>query len=61
MLAVLGGLADVKRYPIRPRTAEGRSRAKAQGQHMGPPWSLIAVLEERNYPIGEGPIPFLID
>jgi DNA invertase Pin-like site-specific DNA recombinase len=35
MLAVLGGLADVKRDLIRTRTAEGRSRAKAQGQQMG--------------------------
>jgi hypothetical protein len=31
MLAVLGGLADVERDLIRTRTAEGRSRAKAQG------------------------------
>jgi len=35
MLAVLGGLADVERDLIRTRTAEGRSRAKAQGQQMG--------------------------
>jgi DNA invertase Pin-like site-specific DNA recombinase len=35
MLAVLGGLADVERDLIRTRTAEGRSRSKAQGQHMG--------------------------
>ena len=35
MLAVLGGLADVQRDLIRTRTAEGRSRAKAQGKHMG--------------------------
>jgi DNA invertase Pin-like site-specific DNA recombinase len=40
MLAVLGGLADVERDLIRTRTAEGRSRAKAQGQHMGRPPSL---------------------
>ena len=37
MLAVLGGLADVERDLIRTRTAEGRSRAKARGQHMGRP------------------------
>jgi DNA invertase Pin-like site-specific DNA recombinase len=37
MLAVLGGLADVERDLIRSRTAEGRSRAKARGQHMGRP------------------------
>lgn len=37
MLAALGGLADVERDLIRTRTAEGRSRAKARGQHMGPP------------------------
>jgi DNA invertase Pin-like site-specific DNA recombinase len=37
MLAVLGGLADVERDLIRTRTAEGRSRAKAQGKYMGRP------------------------
>jgi DNA invertase Pin-like site-specific DNA recombinase len=37
MLAVLGGLADVERDLIRTRTAEGRSRAKERGQHMGRP------------------------
>jgi DNA invertase Pin-like site-specific DNA recombinase len=37
MIAVLGGLADVERDLIRTRTAEGRSRAKAQGQHIGRP------------------------
>jgi DNA invertase Pin-like site-specific DNA recombinase len=36
-IAVLGGLADVERDLIRTRTAEGRSRAKARGQHMGRP------------------------
>jgi DNA invertase Pin-like site-specific DNA recombinase len=40
MLAVLGGLADVERDLIRTRTAEGRSRAKAQRKHMGRPPSL---------------------
>jgi DNA invertase Pin-like site-specific DNA recombinase len=35
MITVLGGLADVERDLIRTRTAEGRSRAKARGQHMG--------------------------
>jgi DNA invertase Pin-like site-specific DNA recombinase len=40
MLAVLGGLADVERDLIRTRTAEGRSRAKAQGKQMGRPPSL---------------------
>jgi DNA invertase Pin-like site-specific DNA recombinase len=40
MLAVLGGLADVERDLIRTRTAEGRSRATARGQHMGRPPSL---------------------
>jgi DNA invertase Pin-like site-specific DNA recombinase len=42
MLAVLGGLADVERDLIRTRTAEGRSRAKGTGQHMGRPSSLTA-------------------
>jgi DNA invertase Pin-like site-specific DNA recombinase len=41
MLAVLGGLADVERDLIRTRTAEGRSRAKAQGKHMGRPPALL--------------------
>ena len=40
MIAVLGGLADVERDLIRTRTAEGRSRAKARGQHMGRPAKL---------------------
>ena len=40
MIAVLGGLADVERDLIRTRTAEGRSRAKARGQHMGRPSKL---------------------
>jgi len=37
MIAVLGGLADVERDLIRTRTAEGRNRAMARGQHMGRP------------------------
>src|SRR5262250_1141466 len=40
MLAVLGSLVDVERDLIRTRTAEGRSRAKARGKHMGRPPSL---------------------
>ncbi len=40
MLAVLGGLADVERDLIRTRTAEGRTRATARGQHMGRPAKL---------------------
>jgi DNA invertase Pin-like site-specific DNA recombinase len=43
MIAVLGGLADVERDLIRTRTAEGRSRAKARGQHMGRPPKLTAA------------------
>jgi DNA invertase Pin-like site-specific DNA recombinase len=43
MLAVLGGLADVERDLIRTRTAEGRSRAKARGQHMGRPCKLTLL------------------
>jgi DNA invertase Pin-like site-specific DNA recombinase len=35
MIAVLGGLADVERDLIRTRTAEGRSRARKRGQHLG--------------------------
>src|SRR3954467_13190070 len=40
MLAVLGGLADVEHDLIRPRSAEGSSRARARGQHMGRPPAL---------------------
>src|SRR5438270_6446061 len=40
MIAVLGGLADVERDLIRTRTAEGRSRAAARGQHMVRPPAL---------------------
>jgi DNA invertase Pin-like site-specific DNA recombinase len=47
MLAVFGGLADVERDLIRTRTAEGRSRAKAQGKHMGRPPSLDTSPTER--------------
>ena len=48
MIAVLGGLADVERDLIRTRTAEGRSRAKARGQHMGRPPKLTAAAEGRS-------------
>jgi DNA invertase Pin-like site-specific DNA recombinase len=62
MIAVLGGLADVERDLIRTRTAEGRSRATAQGKHMGrplpsprrnrerPPDGARRVLRCRNWP-----------
>jgi DNA invertase Pin-like site-specific DNA recombinase len=46
MLAVLRGLADVERDLIRTRTAEGRSRATAQGKHMGRPPSLSPEQQE---------------
>jgi DNA invertase Pin-like site-specific DNA recombinase len=46
MLAVLGGLADVERDLIRTRTAEGRSRAKAQGKAMGRPPSLTPAQQK---------------
>src|SRR3954462_15020611 len=46
MIAVLGELADVERDLIRIRTAEGRSRAKARGKHMGRPPSLTAVQQK---------------
>jgi DNA invertase Pin-like site-specific DNA recombinase len=46
MIAVLGGLADVERDLIRTRTAEGRSRAKARGQHMGRPPALTPQQQE---------------
>ncbi len=47
MIAVLGGLADVERDLIRTRTAEGRSRAKGRGQHMGRPPALTAAAAGR--------------
>ena len=40
MLTVLRGLAEFERDLIRTRTAEGRSRAKGQGKHMGRPPTL---------------------
>ena len=46
MLAVLGGFADVERDLIRTRTAEGRSRAKERGKHMGRPPSLTPEQQE---------------
>jgi DNA invertase Pin-like site-specific DNA recombinase len=49
MLRVLGGLADVERDLIRTRTAEGRSRAKAEGKHMGRPPSLHTGTAERGH------------
>jgi DNA invertase Pin-like site-specific DNA recombinase len=55
MLAILGGLADVERDLIRTRTAEGRSRAKDRGKHVGrppsrkkPPDGACRVLRCRN-------------
>jgi DNA invertase Pin-like site-specific DNA recombinase len=35
MLTVLGGLAEFERHLILTRTAEGRTRAKANGQRFG--------------------------
>jgi DNA invertase Pin-like site-specific DNA recombinase len=52
MLAVLGGLADVERDLIRTRTAEGRSRAKAQGKAMGRPPSLTHRPNRKRPPDG---------
>jgi DNA invertase Pin-like site-specific DNA recombinase len=46
MLAVLGVLADLERDLIRTRSAEGRSRAKAQGKHMGRPPSLTPAQQK---------------
>lgn len=46
MLPVLEGLADGERDLIRTRTAEGRSRAKAQGKHMGRHTSLTPAQQK---------------
>jgi DNA invertase Pin-like site-specific DNA recombinase len=46
MLAVLGCLADLERDLIRTRTAEGGSRAKAQGKHLGRPPSLTPAQQK---------------
>jgi DNA invertase Pin-like site-specific DNA recombinase len=54
MIAVLGGLADVERDLIRTRTAEGRSRAKACGQHMGRPPKLTQQQREARRRRAEG-------
>jgi DNA invertase Pin-like site-specific DNA recombinase len=45
-VGVLAGLADVESGLIRTRTAEGRSRAKAQGKHMGQPPSLTPAQQK---------------
>src|SRR5205823_3131798 len=47
MLAILGGLAHVERDLIRTRTAEGRSRAKAEGQHIGRPPALTTAQKKQ--------------
>ena len=52
MIAVLGGLADVERDLIRTRTAEGRSRAKDRGQHMGRPPAAHPRAAERGHGVG---------
>jgi DNA invertase Pin-like site-specific DNA recombinase len=46
ILVVLGGLADVERDLIRTHTAEGRSRAKAQGKHIRRPPSLTPAQQK---------------
>ena len=58
MLAVLGGLADVERDLIRTRTAEGRSRAKAQGQQMGRPPALLRHSRKRPPAAARGALHF---
>jgi DNA invertase Pin-like site-specific DNA recombinase len=47
-------LADVERDLIRTRTAEGRSRAKARGQHMGRPPKLTPQQTEARRRRAEG-------
>jgi DNA invertase Pin-like site-specific DNA recombinase len=54
MIAVLGGLADVERDLIRTRTADGRSRAKKRGQHMGRPPRLTDRRAEGRSPPATG-------
>jgi DNA invertase Pin-like site-specific DNA recombinase len=55
MLAVLGGPASVERDLNRTRIAEGRSRAKAQGEHMGRPPSLHRPNRKRPSDGAQGP------
>jgi DNA invertase Pin-like site-specific DNA recombinase len=47
MLTVLGGLTEFERELIRARTAEGRSRAKAQGRQMGRPPALSHTAQQK--------------
>ncbi len=54
MIAVLGGLADLERDLIRTRTAEGRGRASARGQHMGRPPKLTPQPQAEARPRAEG-------
>src|SRR5215469_1978898 len=42
---IIGGLVDIEHDLIRTRTAEGRSRAKVQGRHMGRPPALPRATE----------------
>ncbi len=42
MLAVLGGLAEFEREPVRARPTEGRDRAKVPGAKTGRPSKLMA-------------------
>src|SRR5690242_16812113 len=53
--AVLGGLADVERDLIRTRTAEGRSRGRKRGQHVGRPPKLTAAQQRGPTPTSGGP------
>ena len=47
MLTVLGGLAEFERDLIRARTGEGRARAVARGQSLGPPLQAHPAPAER--------------
>ena len=47
VFAILGVAAKLERRRILERTAEGRSRAKAQGTHMGRPPSLTRPNRKR--------------
>lgn len=56
-IAALGGLADVERDLIRIRTAEGHSRAKVRGQHMGRPPKLTPQQQKEARPWRTGGAP----
>jgi DNA invertase Pin-like site-specific DNA recombinase len=63
MIAILGGMAEFERELIRSRMAEGISRKRARGEHLGPDFKLSPEAQKaivRRYEDGE-PMALLAD